>query len=245
MLQTKYVISDANYADNIKCDPIHYKSMRAKPVYPQALIENNITSSKPFPNTWTTTKDEWKYFRDSTQFSKRCLFDYSADHSKIHLRSVDSLSNQHLLSENIRFPDEDYIYQVIGQKRLIDAKSKRNFLPERTPGDKTYRAPEYSKEFFYKKNVNWRDQRYERPNKLDNDDYLANNLMNLLNLDSSASFLANKSDIGYEQDYKQEKFDEIDNVKQLDNWQRASALELPFKVLDVDKSIKYRPKVNR
>ena len=69
--------------------------------------------------------------------------------------------------------------------------------------------------------------------------------MNLLNLDSSASLLANKSDIGYEQDYKQEKFDEIDNVKQLDNWQRASALELPFKVLDVDKSIKYRPKVNR
>ena len=245
MLQTKYQISDANYGDNIRCDPQHYKSMRAKPINPVALIENNITSSKPFPNTWASTTNELKYFRDATQFRKRCLFDYNEKNDKIHLRSIDALSNQYLLDENIKFPQEDYIYQVLGQKRLIDANSKRNFVPERSPGDKTYKAPEYSKEFFYKKNVGWRSQRYEPPSKFDNEDKMANNLMALLNLDSSSRLLATKSELGYEQDHKRDKADEINNVKDLDNWQRASALELPFKVLDLDKSIKYRPKVNR
>jgi hypothetical protein len=246
MLQTKYQISDANYADNIKCDPLHYNSMRAKPINPIALIENNITSSKPFPNTWATTKDEWLHFRDATQFRKRCLFDFDEKNTQIHLRSIDSISNRHLLEENIKFPEEDYIYQVLGQKKLLDNSSKRNYLPELSPGDKTYKTPEFSKDFFHKKTANWRSQRWEKKkkNKFD-EDYSPNELMALLNLDSTASLLSNKYDFGYEQNFKQEKEEEISNVKELDNWQQAPGLELPFKVLDQDKNIKYRPKVSR
>ena len=217
--------------------------MRAKPINPVGLIENNITSSKSFPNTWATTRDEWKYFRDNTQFRKRCLFDLNEQVTGIHLRSIDSLSNQHLLGDTIKFPEEDYIYQVLGQKKLVDSATKRNFLPECSPGDKTYKAAEYSKEFYYKKNANWRSQKWEKPRRANDDESSPNDLMTLLNLDSSASLLSNKYDFGYETNLKLEREEEVNNVKNLDDWQRAPELELPFKVLDLDKSIKYRPKV--
>lgn len=247
MLQTKYSISDANYADNIRTNPQHYNSMRAKPIYPVGLIENNITSSRPFPNNWATTinSEQPKLLRDATQFRKRCIFKYDDNQtiSSIHLRSLDFLTNQHLLNENIQFPHEDQVYQVLGAKRLVDQNANRNFLPELSPGDKTYKAPEYSKEFYYKKNANWRNQKWEPRNKSDiQENSEPRNLMDFLNLDSSVPNFSNKYDFGYEINYNLEKQDEIDNVKLLDNWKGTTPLELPFKVLDLDKSIRYRPR---
>jgi hypothetical protein len=66
----------------------------------------------------------------------------------------------------------------------------------------------------------------------------------LLNLDSAAQILSNKYDFGYEHNFKQEKEEEISRVRDLDNWQQATPLEIPFRVLDQDKNIKYRPKVS-
>ena len=35
----KFSLEDSNYNDNIRTNPAHFNSMRAKPTYPQALIE--------------------------------------------------------------------------------------------------------------------------------------------------------------------------------------------------------------
>ena len=240
----KFPISDENYVDNIRTNPLHYNSMRTKPTYPVSLIENNLSSVKSYPNNWAKTKDEWKFFRNDAQFKKRCLFDYDDQNQKVHLRSIDTLSNQHLLEPTLKFPEEDYIYQVLGKKKLVD--NKRNDIPEKSPGDKTYKTVEYSKEFFYRNNVNWRNQKNEKPSKYEELSTQSTDIFALLNLDPSVNLFSNKNDIGYEYDPKQEKQDEIEDVKHLDSWKRATPLEVPFKVLDLaDKTIKYRPKVTR
>ena len=92
--------SDEMYNDNIRVNPCHYNSVRQKPIYPSTLIDMNLSSLKSFPNTWSETKDEWRYFKHETQFRKRCLFNLNGA-DKVHLRTVDALTNRHLLDQNI------------------------------------------------------------------------------------------------------------------------------------------------
>ena len=241
--QTKFEFSDSTYKDGIIAHPYHYQSMRAKPVYPTGLIENNISSQKFHANNWIRSSDEWNYFKKDRQFKMRTLFD-SGGNEQIHLRSIDSLSNQHMLDPNVQYPQEDDVFRSIGQKRsLID---KRNGIKEMSPGDKTYYVPEYSKEFYKNKNRNWRSEKYLLPKLAE--EPMPIDLINMLNLNPNhlASLFSNKRDYGYETNPKIEKYDEMNNVKDLDKWRAASPLQIPFKVLDLpDKTIKYRPKVTR
>lgn len=146
------------------------------------------------------TKDEWKYFRDDKQFYKRCLFDSDVD-KNIHLRSLDTLSNRHLLDTNLKLPFEDDVFRKIGQKKLIS--NQRNSLEERSPGDKTYKVSEYSKEFYNKKNRNWRSEKYELPKK--SEETMSNDLIKLLNMDETINLFSNKYEFGYEIDLKSER----------------------------------------
>lgn len=243
MLQnSKFIISDSNYKDGILTHPYHYNSMRAKPTFPQSVIENNISSSKPYSDNWVTTKDEWIYFKDDKQFAKRTLFNANETNQKIHLASLGSLTYQHLDNRDISFPNEDDVYRAIGQKRVV--ANKRNHINELSPGDKTYKIAEYSNEFYKKSNRNWRSEKYELPKK--SEETLSSDMMNLLNLNTSSNLFSNKYDVGYESDPRIEKREEISDVKSLDTWKSAPKLDLPFKVLDLtDKSLKYRPKVTR
>ena len=250
-------VSDETYNDNIHCAPTHYNALRAKPTYPPALIENNVRSLRPFPNTWIKSKDEWKYFRDERKFAKRCLFGVEKPEvsglppieGAIHLRSIDNLGNWHLLGETIKFPHEDYIFQVLGSKKHV--YNKRNNLEQRAPGDKSYKAVEYSNDFYNRVNRDWRSQKYSLPNRSEQN--ISNDIIALLDLGPSATdkfFSTTKhSDLDYEQDKEMEKQDEIRSVKELDSWRAATPLKLPFKVLDLSEkdlvSKKYRPKVTR
>lgn len=238
----KFNLSDSNYNDWVRTHPYHYNSMREKPIYPITLIETNISSVRPFPNNWVSTKDEWTYFRDDRQFAKRTLFDANEVDQKIHLATLSSLTNQHLLDPEIKLPFEDDIFRAIGQKRVV--KDKRNTLDEKSPGDKTYKIPEYSNDFYYKTNRNWRSERYQLPSK--NGEHLSKDMMSLLNLDQSSSLFTGKNEIGYEPDRRLEKQEELSSVRNLSTWRPAPKLEVAFKVLDVgDKALKYRPKVTR
>lgn len=148
----KYTANDSTYHDSIRANPAHYNSMRAKPILPQAIIEvnhkrltfgfnikfktfqfvqNNIKGLRSFPNNWIRTKDEWKYFRDDRKFRKRCLFPINAN-ERIHLASLDTVSNQHLLSASLKLPQEDDVFRSLGQKRNLI--NKRNGFFEYSPG---------------------------------------------------------------------------------------------------------------
>ena len=237
------LISNETYKDNISCRSSHFNSMRAKPVYPVSLIENNISAIKSFPNNWVRSQDEWKYFRDATQFRKRCLFDVDTQNKQIHLRSIDSLTNRHLL-DDFKFPEEDYVYQTIGQKRFVS--NKRNEIDERSPGDKSYKAVEYSQDFFKRSMRNWRSEKFELSRRK-SDLFASKDVFSTFNLDSKNFF--QESD-NYQADYEQNKIqdlkDDIENVKSLEYYKKAAPLEIPFKVLDLpDKSAKYRPKVTK
>ncbi len=236
-----FKVSDENYYDNIRTNPLHYNSMRNKPTYPPTLLDINMSTLKVFPNKWMKTKDEWKYFRNETQFRKRCLFTVNGV-PEVHLRTVDSLTNRHLLDSNIKYPEEDHVHQEMGIKRVVF--NKRNEIEEKSPGDKSYKIVEYSNEFFKKKNRNWRSEKYEPVRNVQ--EVLSNDLLSLLNIDPASMFSAAKSEFGYEPRPEVDKQEDENDVKNLDNFKKALPLELPFKVLDLaDKTIKYRPKVTR
>lgn len=244
-----FKVSDETYKDNIKCSSYHYNAMKAKPTYPPALIENNVSSVKPFPNNWLNTRDEWKYFRDERKFAKRCLFRYEpTSDDKVHLRSVDSLTNKHLLGD-IKFPHEDYIYQVLGSKRAVP--DKRNSLAQRSPGDKSYKTVEYSNNFFGRRARDWRSEKYRLPGK--QEQTITDDIIRMLDLDPNGDLAAkffsrahHSRDNEYDELDDDELANEIESIQKLDTWRPATPLKLPFKVLDLsDKSLKYRPKVTR
>ncbi len=215
--------------------------MRNKPIYPPTLIDINLRSLRPFPNTWVKTKDEWMHFKHESQFRKRCLFDLNDEVKQVHLRTIDSLTNRHLMDPNIRFPQEDEVHQIMGIKKLV--MNHRNHINEKSPGDKSYKVVEHSHEYFNKKSRDWRSERYEPMRNVK--ETLSNDLMSLLNIDPASMYEA-KSEYGYEPITDLERFDDINDVKNLDGFKKTAPLELPFKVLDLaDKSIKYRPKVTR
>lgn len=251
-------ISDANYRDRLQMNQAHYNSMRAKPINPQAFIDINLTGVRPFPQNWTTTMHQKTNYSSCSQEGgesgggqqsfkfmrpKRSLFNVEGTDTPIHIGSVDSLTNRHLLDPEIVFPHEDEVYRKIGAKAHVN--DQRNSIGQRSSGDKTYKGPEYSPEFYKKKNRNWRSERYE-PWK-NPEETLPSDLVNLLNIDSSLMMSDARNDYGYEQRPKKlELLDDMDDVKHLDDFKRPDPLDLPFKVLDVtDRTLKYRPKVTR
>lgn len=221
---------------NVKCHPYHYNAMRLKPTYPQALIENNVSSIKPFPNNWIRTYDEWKYFKQEKQFRMRTLFNLDEKFRNIHLRSIDSLTNRHLLPKSLS-PEEDTIYQTLGRKRIL--LDKRNGIPEISPGDKSYKAVEYAPRYFNKYTHN-RD-----PIKIDRKKSVVTDLTVLLNI-RPTSTITLKNELDFDYDASKNEQEEINNVRYLDDWKAAAPLKAPFKVLDPeDKTFKYRPKVTK
>lgn len=115
----------------------------------------------------------------------------------------------------------------------------------KSKGDKSYRAPEYSNEYFSKKNRNWRTEYFGITKR--SEEPLPDELMEMLSntqRNTLSSIFSNRFDYGYEQDPRIEKAEEISVVKDLDNWQTPIPLEKAFKVLDLtDKNMKYRPRV--
>lgn len=238
---SNFNISDSTYNDHIQTHPFHYNAMRAKPIYPIGLIETNISSLKPFPEKWSQTNPDYLP-KINRHYAKRTLFNASEDVTNIHLASLSVLTNNHLRSSEIKYPQEDDFHRFAGHKRQIF--NKRNEIGERRPGDKTYRSPEYSKEFFSKSIRNWRSKIYELPSK--NEEALTEELIKMLRLNPNVDLFQTKNDFDYEFDPALEKIEDIYDVKSLNSWKTAPKLDLPFKVLDLpEKSLKYRPRVTR
>ena len=97
--------------------------------------------------------------------------------------------------------------------------------------DKSYRSVEYSRSFFSKKSRNWRDESFVIPKKTEED---FPDLAQLLNLNQRtiSRLFSNQVDYDYEQDPRAEKFDETNQVKNLDTWRPKTPLQPAFKVLD-------------
>ena len=244
-IDQNFVASDEIYHDNIHTSPMHYNAMRHRPHYPPTYIDTNIMQLKYFP-------EKWKSFEQPNNVSdkgrphqaKRCLFLDATSGQLIHMSSLDTLGTRHMLDENIKFPEEDYVLSTIGRKREV--VDKRNQVAEVSPGDKPYRAVEYSHEFFGQASRNWRSERFQltRPSRAEPMDM--GELSKLLGLNPSESLFKPRHDLTYEEDAKWERSDEISNVKNLEEWRPAPKLDTPFKVLDnPDKNFKYRPKVTR
>lgn len=222
---------------SVKCNPYHFNAIREKPIYPIARLEHGYIGLQPHPNNWIRTYDEWNFFKPDKQFQKRTLFDADENIKQIHLRSIDSLTNQHLLDPNLS-KDEDYVHEVMGKKR-VDI-NQRNTIPEASPGDKNYKAVEYSP-LYFGKNTHSRDpiKRHRRKKEI-------TDLNELLNIRPSTTTSFNKNDLEYDPDELDNKRNQINLVKTLDDWQPAAPLKPPFKVLDLDEKMgKYRPKVTK
>lgn len=232
-MEIKYV----NWPKPATSEPVYYppyseNSMRYKPTYPQSLIEHNISSVRPYPNNWVRTFDEWKFFKQEKQFRKRCVFDANDDNKQIHMRSLDSLTNRHLLDTNLK-PNEDYIFQVLGRK--ANPGDQRNGVPEFSPGDKSYKAVEYSPAYFSKNTHSRAPLKSNKPKK-------EIDLLKALNIRPNSSMTVS-SEIDADPLRRNE---EIEAVRALDSWKAAVSLKAPFKVIDVgDKGSKYRPKVTK
>lgn len=165
MTLAKSKFSDATYRDFIQCNPLHYNSMRANPALPQGIIENNMIQLRPFSRNWRTTSgDEQKLSP-----AKRCLF----SDSRIHLATLSTLTNQHLLDDSVR---SDHLKQEIGSKRrVLDA---RNGIGMRSHGDKSYRDVEYSQEFFSRSSREWRGKQDDEID-LDPNEPINSNISNI------------------------------------------------------------------
>jgi hypothetical protein len=227
---SSFRLSNETYNDNIYCSPLHFNALRAKPIYPPAIVENNLNGLRIFPNKSLLNEDKnsIKHFMRP----KRCLFRIKGLDEKIHLRSLDFLSNQYLLEKNIQFPDEDDIYKVIGQKMKV--QSKRNNIEERSSGDKSYKVVEYSIGFFSRLERNWKSEILKFT-------YRPNQQLNI----SSTSERVQRDEYEDLTELEKEKIHKKE-VKDLDNWMPARPLKFAFQVLDLDeKAPKYRPRVIR
>jgi hypothetical protein len=213
------------------------QAFKQKPTYPTAIIESNIRFSRPYPQTWRRSSCEWDFYPFDKSSKLRCLFDVDRSNRNIHLRTIDSLSNQHLDTSN-----EDYIFKILGRKaNAMTNGNQRNGLPEKSPGDKSYRAVEYSPSYFH---LNTHSREPIRRCRMKTD---ANKINSLLDYVPNV-FLFDTTD---EYDLtptlkKEEYFNEVQNVRSLDEWKAAQALKAPFKVVNrEDKTTKYRPRINR
>lgn len=241
-----FVISDDIYHDDIRTHPAHFNAMRHKPTYPPTYIDANIAQLKSFPHKWKSYVDAENVSNlGKPHLAKRCLFYDVSSGEQIHLSSLDSLTYRYMLPE-IKFPDEDFVTKTIGPRRRV--YDKRNQLDQVSPGDKPYKAVEYSPQFFDRVNRNWRSEKNRTTRGEQLDQLTIEELGKLLGLTTgqSAGLFKPKHDLNYEADEKWERNYEINNIKSLDEWKPAPKLEAPFKVLDhPDKNFKYRPKVTK
>lgn len=167
VLRSKF--SNSTYRDFVECSPLHFNSMRADPVLPQAFIENNLVHVRPFPQNWLPSSRLQDAEANPIR-SKRCLF----SRYQIHLASLSSLTNGHLISSETAAAEgsggdsayfspskveDDHLRREIGARRRVE--NRRNGLEEKSGGDKSYRDVEYSREFFNKSEREWRSRKFE------------------------------------------------------------------------------------
>jgi hypothetical protein len=161
VLRSKF--SNSTYRDFVECSPLHFNSMRADPVLPQAFIENNLVHVRPFPQNWLPSSRLQDAEANPIR-SKRCLF----SRYQIHLASLSSLTNGHLMSgegggDSAYFSpskvEDDHLRREIGARRRVE--NRRNGLEAKSGGDKSYRDVEYSREFFNKSEREWRSRKFE------------------------------------------------------------------------------------
>jgi hypothetical protein len=238
------VISDANYRDNITAHPFHYNAMRYKPNDGPICIDANLPQLRNFPEKWKSyaSHNGLKLSdRAPRHAAKRTLFYDQASGTHVHMSTLDTLGVRHLMDE-AGVPVEDYLAEATGHRARV--ADKRNAIAEFSPGDKSYKAPEYSPLYYNKLHRNWRYEKYE-PVKNEASAPSSDELYRLLGLNpETAGLFKPQHDLNYEHDAEWERRDEVGNVKGLDEWKPAAKLELPFKVLDhPDKNFKYRPKV--
>jgi hypothetical protein len=210
---------------------------KPKPKYPIALIENNIRFTRTFPYNWRRTSAEWEFYPYDRSARIKSLFDVDRSNRSIHLRTIDSLSNQHL--DNT---DQDFVYKILGRKaNALLNDNKRNGIPEKSPGDKSYKAVEYSP-YYFDFNTHSREPLRKYRIKMD-----PSKINNLLDYVPNMFSFDNTDDYDLTDNLKREEYtNEIDNVRQLDDWKAALPLKPPFKVVNrEDKSTKYRPRINR
>jgi hypothetical protein len=249
MFHTREInVTDEWFKDNIKTSDYHFNALRQRPQYPGTFIDLNLTQLKQFPDKWKSHNEPDNVSnRGRPHLAKRCMFYDTSSGQHVHLNSLDTIGMQHLLDTEPSGTQSDYLLDILGFKKKV--YDKRNDLCEVSPGDKPYKTVEYSQEFFNKINRNWRSEKYNGAkryygNEISDEDLIKFKL--LLDLDPNDSLFKYRKDLNYEHDVHKEYLNEIDNVKNLDNWKPASKLDVPFKVLDVvDKNHKYRPKVTK
>ncbi|XP_076445633.1 spermatogenesis-associated serine-rich protein 1-like [Babylonia areolata] len=99
------------------------------PDYPAAEIwPNNWRSMRPYPWTYKRSDNEWLLDPGLTKVGLRCMF--SGEHKA-------TATSENEITHTMLF----------GKGRSEAIMDKRNEIPEASPGDKSYQAPEYSPSF--------------------------------------------------------------------------------------------------
>jgi hypothetical protein len=120
-------------------------------------------------------------------------------------------------------------------------RNERNGQKEYSPGDKPYKAVEYSQFYFV---LNSRSSKPTQNYKINTFEHKTSNFLDHI---PNKFFLDKMEDNNLTPRFKQEDYkNEIQNVRNLDEWKAALSLKTPFKVVNRDeKCNKYRPRVNR
>ncbi|CAF0729640.1 unnamed protein product [Rotaria sordida] len=193
-----------------------------KPTLPIGLIENNIHITRPYPQNWQRTTNEWNYFTDEPieqNSSKRNFF------NNIHLRSLEDLGDQNM-----------YMSQIGCKKKVLDV---RNGLKKKSEGDKNYRIVEQSPDF-HKFGSTLPIVDFGREKKRHG------NVRNFVPMKNEKISIIDEIDF-IEKEHKREQENIIDEIVQLDNWKPAERVKSAFKVFDLDPNDKnggkYRPRI--
>ncbi|XP_046326103.2 uncharacterized protein LOC124110746 isoform X4 [Haliotis rufescens] len=108
---------------------LRYLPHPKNPHYPAAEIwPNNWWSMRPYPYTYMRSNTEWLLDPDHTKIGMRCIF--NGQHSA-------TKTSHDEITHNMRF----------GKSRNVNDIQMRNCIPEASPGDKSYQAPEFSSSF--------------------------------------------------------------------------------------------------
>ncbi|CAF0831683.1 unnamed protein product [Adineta ricciae] len=193
-----------------------------KPTLPVAFIERNIRFTRPHPQNWQRSMNEWIYVTDESvdhNPAKRNLF------ADIHLRSVEDLGNQDM-----------HMSQIGRKKPVFD---RRNGIPKRSEGDKTYQIVDESPGF-HKIGTTLPVVEFGRKKS---EHVFVKAVVPMTN--ESVHVIDEKEFAEKLKQREQENI--IDEVAQLDNWKPAQRVSSAFKVLDLDPTDKrngrYRPRI--
>ncbi|CAF0825624.1 unnamed protein product [Adineta steineri] len=194
----------------------------AKPTLPVSFIERNIRFTRPYPQNWQRTTNEWIYFTDESIEHNPSKRNYFAD---IYLRSIEDLGNQDI-----------HMTQIGYKKKVLD---KRNGLPKKSDGDKSYHNVEESTDFHkFGSTLPVVEFGHEKTRH--------ESVKTLVQMKNEHFHVMNDKEFA-EQERKREQENIIDEVAQLDNWKPAPRVKSAFKVLDLDPNDKhggrYRPRI--